>query len=145
MSSRDRVRMSEDEVAAFLADHLKVPVLWVRITFAVLSIMGGAGILAYALLWIFVPQGRPADGVGISAPSPIERRQAYGVAAVGIALLIVATALGFGQVLTWVLGPLGLAAIGAAFIWREADDARRARWRRTAARYRAAAVKAKLS
>jgi signal transduction histidine kinase len=120
-------------VSGGIADHLKVPVLWVRVTFAVLSIMGGAGILAYALLWIFVPQGRPADAAPVAAPSPIERRQAYGVAAVGVALLIVATALGFGQVLTWVLGPLGLAAIGAAFIWREADEARRARWRRTAA------------
>ena len=60
-------------------------------------------------------------------------RQAFGIAAVGVALLIFATALGFGDVLGWVLGPLGLAALGGAFIWREADDARRARWRRTAA------------
>ena len=120
-------------VAGGIADHLKVPVLWVRVTFAVLAIMGGAGILAYALLWIFVPQGRPTDVDEARKTNPVERRQAIGVAAVGVALLIVATALGFGQVLTWVLGPLGLAAIGAAFIWREADDARRARWRRTAA------------
>ena len=56
-----------------------------------------------------------------------------GIAAVGVAILIVATALGLGRPSAWVLGPLGLAAIGAAFIWREADDARRARWRRTAA------------
>ncbi|MEP6979950.1 MAG: ATP-binding protein, partial [Nakamurella sp.] len=29
-------------------------------------------------------------------------------------------------------GPLGLAAVGGAFIWREADDAQRQRWRRSA-------------
>ena len=119
-------------VAAGIADHLKVPVLWVRATFAVMTI-AGIGVVAYALLWIFVPQRPASPQDAIRPPSQLERRQAYGVAAVGIALLIVATALGFGQALTWVLGPLGLAATGAAFIWREADDARRARWRRTAA------------
>ncbi len=119
-------------VSGGIADHLSVPVLWVRATFAVLALAGGAGVLGYALLWIFVPQRRLAPGEAPPAASPVERRQAYGVAAVGLALLIVATSLGFGDVLTWVLGPLGLAAIGAAFIWREADDARRARWRRTA-------------
>ena len=116
-----------------IADHLRVPVLWVRVTFALLAVMAGAGVLAYALLWIFVPQRPPSPTQTAGPASAIERRQALGVAAVGVALLIVATALGFGQVLTWVLGPLGLAAIGAAFIWREADEGRRARWRRTAA------------
>ncbi|MEP6562250.1 MAG: PspC domain-containing protein, partial [Nakamurella sp.] len=120
-------------VAGGIADHLRVPVVWVRATFALLALMAGAGVVAYALLWIFVPQGAELPNGDVRPASRIERRQAYGVAAVGIALLIVAAALGFAQVLTWVLGPLGLAAIGAAFIWREADDARRARWRRTAA------------
>ncbi|MGS0686231.1 PspC domain-containing protein [Nakamurella sp. GG22] len=120
-------------VCGGIADHLRVPVLWVRVTFALLAVMAGAGVLAYALLWIFVPQRTPSPAQAAGPASAIERRQALGVAAVGVALLIVATALGFGQVLTWVLGPLGLAAIGAAFIWREADEGRRARWRRTAA------------
>ena len=120
-------------VAGGIAEHLKVPVLWVRVTFAVLAMMAGAGVFAYALFWIFVPQRPSTDQDPVLPAGPLERRQAYGVAALGIALLIVATALGFGEALTWVLGPLGLAVIGAAFIWREADDARRARWRRTAA------------
>ncbi len=120
-------------VAGGIADHLRVPVLWVRVTFALLAVMAGAGVLGYALLWIFVPQGPSSPDEAPRPASAIERRQAYGIAAVGVALLIVATALGFGEVLTWVLGPLGLAAIGAAFIWREADEGRRARWRRTAA------------
>jgi signal transduction histidine kinase len=120
-------------VAGGIADHLRVPVLWVRVSFALLAVMAGAGVLAYALLWIFVPQGPSSLTEQPRPATQLERRQAYGIAAVGVALLIVATALGFGEVLTWVLGPLGLAAIGAAFIWREADEARRARWRRTAA------------
>jgi signal transduction histidine kinase len=118
-------------VAAGISVHLRVPVAWVRVVFALLALMGGAGVIAYALLWIFVPAGDPG-AVG-RRPSTAERRQAYGIAAVGVALLIAGTALGFGDWIGYVLGPLGLAAIGGAFIWREADDARRARWRRTAA------------
>jgi signal transduction histidine kinase len=118
-------------VAAGLARHLNVKVVWVRTGFAVGAVMAGAGILFYALLWIFVPlagqNGAPRQS------SPAERRQAIGIAAVGVALLIGATALGLGHWIGWLIGPIGVVAIGAAFIWREADDARRARWRRTAA------------
>lgn len=119
-------------VARGVADHLGVPVVWVRAAFALLAIIAGAGLVAYALLWIFVPL-RPA-GVDPGEPaSPRERRQAIGIAAVGIALAIVGAAVGLNSAVGWVLGPLGLAAVGAAFIWREADDTRRARWRRSAA------------
>jgi signal transduction histidine kinase len=31
-------------------------------------------------------------------------------------------------VLGWVIGPLGVAAVGAALVWREADETRRRRW-----------------
>ncbi len=119
-------------VAAGVADHLRVPVLWVRVAFVLLTVMGGAGVLAYALLWIFV---RPAPVALPVLSTPVrrgDRRQAIGLAALAIALLIAAGELGLGRVLGWVLGPLGLAALGAAFIWREADDARRERWRRRA-------------
>jgi len=119
-------------VAGGIADHLRVRVLWVRVAFVLLALLGGAGVLAYGLLWVFVPQASP-DAPAPQPASPVERRQALGIAAVGVAILIVGAALGLGQTLGVVLGPLGLAAIGAAFIWREADDARRARWRRTAA------------
>ncbi len=121
-------------VAAGIADHLRVPVAWVRISFVLMAVIAGAGVLAYALLWIFVPAAPTARGRQETAPtSSAERRQAIGIAAVGVALMIGATALGVGQVLGWVLGPLGLAAVGGAFIWREADDARRDRWRKHAA------------
>jgi signal transduction histidine kinase len=120
-------------VAAGVADHLRVPVLAVRIAFALMAMIDGAGVLAYALLWIFVPPGRDPGPERPAVARPAERRQAGGVGALGVALMIGASALGLGQVLGWVLGPLGLAALGGAFIWREADEARRARWRKTAA------------
>ena len=121
-------------VATGISDHLGVSVLAVRVAFALMAVVAGAGVLAYALLWIFVPPG-PASGSPDAGDvkSVLERRQAIGVAALGVSLMIVALALGIGQMLGWMLGPLGLAALGGAFIWREADDARRARWRKTAA------------
>lgn len=119
-------------VATGISDHLRVPVLAVRVTFALMAVIAGAGVLAYALLWIFLPPG-PDRAAVENENSPVERRQAIGVAALGIALMIGATALGISHVVGWVLGPLGLAVLGGAFIWREADDARRARWRKTAA------------
>lgn len=120
-------------VCAGLARHLRVPVGWVRATFALLSVVGGAGVVAYALLWIFAPMAAESESEPPTKATARERRQAIGIAAVGLALVILAGAWGLGSAFGWILGPLGLAAVGAAFIWREADDARRARWRRTAA------------
>jgi len=121
-------------VATGISDHLRVSALAVRMVFALMAVVAGAGVLAYALLWIFVPPGpeRPSSEA-LDVESARERRRAMGVAALGLAVMIAAIALGIGQMLSWVLGPLGLAALGGAFIWREADDARRARWRKTAA------------
>ena len=120
-------------MAGGIADHLHVPVLWVRVAFVLLAPDGrrrGPGLRpAVDLRPAGVPgRARPATGQpGGTAAGP-------GIAAVGVALLIVGDRAGVRAMRwAWVLGPLGLAAIGAAFIWREADDARRARWRRTAA------------
>ena len=42
-------------VAAGLARHLGVPVLWVRAAFLVAAVLGGIGILFYAGLWLVLP------------------------------------------------------------------------------------------
>lgn len=42
-------------VCAGLAGHLSLPVTWVRVGLVVLSLMGGAGLVFYAWLWIFLP------------------------------------------------------------------------------------------
>ena len=117
-------------VSAGIAAHLRVPAVWVRLAFCLLALMSGVGVAAYAMLWIWVPQA-PA-GQGAPQPSGTERRQAIGIAALGAALAVVGAAFGFGTSIGWIIGPLGLAAVGGAFIWREADDARRQKWRRSA-------------
>ncbi|HEU0087286.1 MAG TPA: PspC domain-containing protein [Pseudonocardiaceae bacterium] len=111
-------------VCGGVAEHLGVPVLWVRVVFVVLTGLGGSGLLAYGLLWAFVPA---VDG-GTPRPSTRrEQQQAIGLLALGGGLALVGAALGspWGG---WVTGPLGVALIGAAVVWREADAGQRTRW-----------------
>ena len=112
-------------VAGGIADHLGVPVLWVRVVFAVLAGLGGAGLLAYALLWAFVPA---ADGAPARPSSAREQQQAVGLVVLGVGLTLAGAAFdtSWGG---WVTGPLGVALIGAALVWREADTEQRTRWR----------------
>ena len=113
-------------VAGGIADHLGVPVFWVRAVFTALAALGGAGLLAYGLLWVFLPQA-PA-GADRQQESPRERQQALGLAAVGIGLAVASGTLG-ETAGGWVTGPLGVALVGAAVVWREADEAQRRRIR----------------
>ncbi len=112
-------------VSSGIAEHLGVPVLWVRVIFAVLAGLGGAGLVGYALLWVFVP----ATEAGAGQPDTSrERQQAAGLVVLGVGLALAGAALGnaWGG---WVTGPLGIALVGAAVVWREADASQRTRWR----------------
>jgi signal transduction histidine kinase len=100
-----------------VADHLDVPVLRVRVVLTVLCALGGAGVLAYGGLWAFCPL-EPAGTE--RAVDDRERLRGYGLVALGLALALVLSAVG-EQVSGWVLGPLGIALVGAAVVWREAD------------------------
>jgi signal transduction histidine kinase/phage shock protein PspC (stress-responsive transcriptional regulator) len=111
-------------VCGGIAEHLGVPVLWVRAGFTVLAALSGAGVLAYGLCWMFIKQ-EPPDRVRVV--SGRERTQALGMAAVGLGVAIAASAAG-DQLVGWVAGPLGVAAVGVALVWREADETRRRRW-----------------
>jgi signal transduction histidine kinase len=113
-------------VAGGLADHLGVQVLWVRLSFAVLAALAGAGVIAYGLLWAFVPQESTARPE--RETSPKERQQAIGLVALGIGLAVAIGTLS-GTTSGWVVGGLGVALVGAALVWREADESQRRRMR----------------
>ncbi|WP_048876786.1 PspC domain-containing protein [Saccharomonospora saliphila] len=115
-------------VAGGVADHLGVRVLWVRATFAVLSAFGGMGMLAYGLLWAFVPQRDPGGESEAGAESSRERQQAYGLMALGVALAIAGGAVS-GVFSGWAGLPIAVTLVGAAVVWREADESQRRRWR----------------
>jgi signal transduction histidine kinase len=125
-------------VAAGLAEHLRLPVLWVRVGFMVAAVMGGFGVIFYAGLWMVLPAQRHFDdqAPGLAAaqrqgkrPGRIRRLAdlgplvASGAIALGVAAFL-ALATGQGG-LFW---PVLLGVAGIAVLWRQADEAQRERW-----------------
>ena len=126
-------------VAAGLAQHLGLPVLWVRAGMLALLAFGGFGAVLYAGLWLILPAQRHTDPVspGLDAATRQGRREgrrdrrwtdfgplvAVGAIAVGVLLLITFVT---GQTLAY--GPLLLAGAGVAVLWWQADEAQRNRW-----------------
>ncbi|TSE02234.1 PspC domain-containing protein [Skermania sp. ID1734] len=103
-------------VAGGLADHLGVDVFKVRVAFVFLNALAGAGIVAYGLLWIFTPSG--PDG---PRPTRAERRQAYGVMFIGLAVSAGLSWLVSGTA-AQIIVPFGVVGVGAALVWREFDS-----------------------
>ncbi|MFD3748095.1 PspC domain-containing protein [Nocardia sp. NPDC058633] len=104
-------------VAGGLADHLGVDVIKVRLAFVLLSALVGAGLVAYGLLWIFTPAGADA-----AKPTGDERRQAIGLALLGLGLAVTVGWL-FQGTAAKVIAPIVVVAVGAALVWREYDVA----------------------
>ncbi len=113
-------------VAGGLADHLGVKVVWVRTAFALMAAFNGAGLLAYGLLWVFVQQ--QATEAAPEKSTSKEKQQAFGLMALGVGLAVASGTL-TGLISGWVAIPLALAMMGAAVVWREADESQRRRWR----------------
>ncbi|NMO01006.1 PspC domain-containing protein [Gordonia sp. TBRC 11910] len=105
-------------VAGGIADYFDVDAFRVRVVFVVLAALAGAGVIAYAALWFFCPQGDDT-----TPPSHRERQQAYGLAVLG---LVAAFLVGFVASGTPAaqLVPLVVVAIGASLVWREFDKSR---------------------
>jgi signal transduction histidine kinase/phage shock protein PspC (stress-responsive transcriptional regulator) len=123
-------------VAAGLADHLRVQRMVVRVGFVLLSVCGGAGLLAYAVLWLVVPPeppGRsPLEG---PAPGGAERdgRRDAGAALVVVGAMALLRGMGFwfSNTVAWAVV---LAAAGVCLVWLRSDDRERARLSRIVGR-----------
>ncbi|MDT0308518.1 PspC domain-containing protein [Streptomyces sp. DSM 44917] len=122
-------------VAQGLAGHLGVPVSWVRVVLLVLLMANGLGILLYGLFWFVVPLGTPA---GPPAGQPAAARRLLRrpdkrrlLALLGLAATLVVLGSNVrlpvrdGDGYVW---PLLIIGVGAAVVWRQADNSRRARW-----------------
>jgi signal transduction histidine kinase/phage shock protein PspC (stress-responsive transcriptional regulator) len=118
-------------VAGGLADHLGVSALAVRLTFVLLTGLSGAGALLYAVFWVAVPQERyvPPARPGRRRTGRLRRQRgqlvAFGLITAGIVLLFDRVGIIARNALFW---PAAIMAIGAAMIWRQADDSERSRW-----------------
>ncbi|MEC4015999.1 PspC domain-containing protein [Streptomyces sp. H27-D2] len=130
-------------VARGLAGHLGLPVSWVRIVFVALCMVEGLGGLLYAAFWFVVPLGvggvdtprTLADAPAGTSPDgrrrPFVRKPDKGqivallALVAGTAIFVDNLQLGGANAYIW---PLLLISAGVALVWRQADNARRARW-----------------
>lgn len=133
----DRLRRSSrgrlvGGVAAGLAQHLGVEVLWVRLALALLAGVSGFGVVLYAALWVFVPIAAPDDepaGLAAGARSGHRPRAALARGDLGQLVALCAIALGLLLLLartrwglpTRILVPALIASTGLALIWAQAD------------------------
>ena len=112
-------------VATGLAEHLGLPVLWLRAAFVLLAVAGGSGVVLYGAFWLILPQdddeARRLDERALG--------EVVALVVLGLGALLLLDRLSLpGPALV----PLAVLAVGVALVWRQADDARRARWRATA-------------
>lgn len=125
-------------VAAGLAEHLRLPVMWIRAAFVGLTVMGGFGVIFYAGLWMVLPVKRHFDDAapGLAAAERQGRRAGRRLtwADYGPVVALGAIGLGVAVLFTMVTGrgaflwPVLLGLGGVAVLWRQADEAQRERW-----------------
>ncbi|MBL1105689.1 PspC domain-containing protein [Streptomyces sp. 5-8] len=130
-------------VARGLAGHLGLPVVWVRLVFVGLFLADGLGALLYAAFWFFVPLG--VGGVGGQKPSLVstetspdgrrrlvarkpDRGQIVALLLMVVVSMVFVGSVNLGSAAKAYLVPAVLVAAGVALVWRQADNARRARW-----------------
>ncbi|GAB3139801.1 ATP-binding protein [Micromonospora sonneratiae] len=109
-------------VAAGIAEHLGIPVMRVRIAFAVLLGLSGLGVLLYAAFWAVVPL-RPG-----AAEEPPRRDffQLLPFVAIGLGMILIQVlvfdSLGVASTAGWLVA---IIAVGAGVIWHQSAPGRR--------------------
>jgi signal transduction histidine kinase/phage shock protein PspC (stress-responsive transcriptional regulator) len=137
-------------VTTGVALHLGVPVVAVRIVFALLTV-NGIGVLAYLALWLLVPDEHddgtgdtrlrsPRDGLRTllrqrPGDDPHRRAKLLGYALLGLATSSLLGAFGIPVGGSSIV-PLSIAGFGALLIWWRAPEAQREQWSTDARRVR---------
>jgi signal transduction histidine kinase/phage shock protein PspC (stress-responsive transcriptional regulator) len=127
-----RIERSTDDrwvagVCGGLAEHFGQPAWVFRLLFVAATLVGGAGIVAYALMWLFLPLA-PESGGGSAAvrtASSWDLSGLLGFISLGLGALLALNALGVPvRVSVW--APLILIGGGVVVLWRQGDEAQRA-------------------
>jgi signal transduction histidine kinase len=108
-------------VAGGIAEHLRVPVLAVRIAFLALLAAYGLGAILYAAFWAVLPVDRATP------PRKRDVGQLVALGALGIGTVAVASNIGVGSAALLLSLLVALIAVGAGVIWHQADPDRRRR------------------
>lgn len=137
-ATRDTLEPVLGGVAAGLARHLAVPVLWVRVGFVVAAFLGGLGVALYAAYWLMLPSDQQFETAapGVESATRGGRRpgRTRRLGDIGPAIALAALGLGGVLLLEAVFGrgavfwPLLIGLGGIALLWRQADQAQRERW-----------------
>ncbi|TYB47574.1 PspC domain-containing protein [Nonomuraea sp. PA05] len=109
-------------VAQGLAAQLKLDPVVVRLMFVLLTVVQGAGAVAYAVLWMVTPRA-PHEG---QAPQR-DWSQLAAFSAIGAALFSFGWLTGANQGGIGLL-PFAVGGIGALILWQQADPERRSSW-----------------
>ncbi|MCK8677220.1 ATP-binding protein [Streptomyces lichenis] len=134
-------------VARGLAGHLGLPVVWVRFAFLALFLSNGLGVLLYAAFWIAVPLGvggRASESRSVFETTADGRRrlrkpdrgQVVAMVALAIGAVAFAGSVDFGAGAGRYVWPTLLVGVGVVLVWRQVDNARRARWTEAGGRRR---------
>jgi signal transduction histidine kinase/phage shock protein PspC (stress-responsive transcriptional regulator) len=128
-------------VARGLAGHLGLPVVWVRLAFLALFFAQGLGAVLYAVFWIVVPLG--VGGTSAAQPKSLfeilpdgrrklrkpDKGQVFALIALAVGAAIFVGNVNMGRAGTGrYIWPMLLIGVGLVLVWRQADNARRARW-----------------
>lgn len=128
--SRRVVRSVSDRwiagVAGGIAEHFGIPSWVVRILFLLAALVGGMGIVAYALMWLLLPldpDGGSSTDVRSRAAGGWDLTGVLGILALGLGILLALAALGLPiRVSLW--GPVLIVGAGAVVLWRQSDEVR---------------------
>jgi signal transduction histidine kinase len=114
-------------VCGGLAQHFGQPAWLFRAAFVLAAALGGLGIVAYVLMWLFLPLGIEEPGAA-HAPGrtpPWDLTGLLGVVALGLGCLLALQAMGMPvRVSVW--APVILVGAGVVVLWRQGDEAQRA-------------------
>ena len=113
-------------VAGGLAQHFSTPAWVFRLAFVVTGLFG-VGVVAYALMWVFLPLGPEQSEPSAGAPAATrgwDLTGVLGILALGLGVLLGLAALGVPvRVSLW--GPVLIVGAGVVLLWRQSDDLQR--------------------
>ncbi|CAN5250203.1 ATP-binding protein [soil metagenome] len=134
---RDTTNGVVSGVAAGLAEHLGLPVAWVRVFFVVTVLLSGFGVMLYGALWLFLPAAvaSAADAPGLEGASRANKRprsvsqwrepSVWALVAIIVTVAWIVALLTGSVAAVW---PLALGALGVGVLWMQADASQRERW-----------------